>query len=364
LLGNSLRNDLTWEFVTMYSNSSRNRRPGGWRFGGALILLALLIGATACGGDSDDTSTGGSGGGSLNLVAYSTPQAAYEQIGAAFKDSAAGKGVSISESYGSSGDQSRAVEGGQPADYVGFSLEPDMTRLVKAGLVADDWNKNQYNGMVTSSVVVFVVRDGNPKNIETWDDLIQPDLEVVTPNPFTSGGARWNVMAAYGANSDGGQDEAAGVDYLNQLFANVVVQDDSARKSLQTFTGGKGDVLLAYENEAIFAQQQGENIEYIVPEQTILIENPVAVTLNSENPEVAKAFLDFVYTPEAQEIFVENGYRPAIDGVPGADEFPEPSGLFTIAAFGGWSEVAAKFFDPKGSIMADVERSIGVSVES
>jgi sulfate transport system substrate-binding protein len=300
----------------------------------------------------------------LNLIAYSTPQAAYEQIGTAFRETAAGTGVSINESYGSSGDQSRAVEGGQPADYVAFSLEPDMNRLVKAGLVADDWNQNEHEGMVTSSVVVFVVREGNPKGIETWDDLVEPGVEVVTPNPFTSGGARWNVMAAYGANSDGGKDEDAGVDYLYRLFNNVVVQDDSARKSLQTFSGGKGDVLLAYENEAIFASQQGETLDYVVPDQTILIENPVAVTSNSANPTVAQAFLDFVYTPEAQQIFVENGYRPVVDGVPGADRFPEPPGLFTIAELGGWIDVAAKFFDPKGSIMADVERSIGVSVES
>jgi sulfate/thiosulfate-binding protein len=337
-----------------------------------MVAIALLAGCSKADG-STSTSVGtlpgggsvpGGKGGTVNLVAYSTPQEAYGQLAKAFTATAAGKGADIKESFGASGDQSRAVENGQAADYVGFSLEPDMTRLVKAGKVAEDWNKNEYNGMVTKSVVVLVTRKGNPKNIKTWDDLTKPGVEVVTPNPFTSGGARWNVMAAYAAKSNNGKDEAAGKQYLMDLFKNVVVQDDSARKSLQTFSGGKGDVLLAYENEALFAQKKGEEIDYVVPDQTILIENPVAVTKDSKNPDTAKAFLAFVYTPEAQKIFVDNGYRPVIKDVPGADKFPTPTGLVTIKEFGGWTEVTKKFFDPKGSIMADVERSIGVSVES
>jgi sulfate/thiosulfate transport system substrate-binding protein len=208
------------------------------------------------------------------------------------------------------------------------------------------------------------VLKGNPKGIKTWADLTKPGVEVLNANPFTSGGARWNVLAAYGANSNQGKDEAAGVAYLNALYKNVVVQDDSARKALQTFSGGKGDVLLSYENEASFAQQQGENLDYVVPDSTILIENPAAVTKDAKNPTAAKAFLTFVTTPEAQKIFVDNGYRPVIKGVPGADKFPTPTGLFTIAALGGWDAATKKFFDPKGSIMADVERAIGVSVES
>jgi len=337
-----------------------------------VLAVALIAGCSK----SDSTASTSAGtlpgggsvpagkGGTMNLVAYSTPQEAYGALAKAFTATPGGKGADIKQSFGASGDQSRAVEGGQPADYVGFSLEPDMTRLVKANKVAADWNQNQYNGMVTKSVVVLVTRKGNPKNIKGWDDLTKPGVEVVTPNPFTSGGARWNVMAAYGAKSNGGKDEAAGKQYLMDLFKNVVVQDDSARKSLQTFSGGKGDVLLAYENEAIFAQSKGEEIDYTVPDQTILIENPVAVTSDSKNPDTAKAFLAFVYTPEAQKIFVENGYRPVITGVPGADKFPTPAQLATIKDYGGWTEVTKKFFDPKGSIMADVERSIGVSVES
>src|SRR5215213_6086014 len=318
-----------------------------------------VFGLAACGGDAGGTSDKVT----LALVAYSTPQEAYEQIIEAFQKTSAGKNVEFTTSFGGSGDQSRAVEAGQPADVVAFSLEPDMTRLVKAGIVADDWNSDDQAGMVTDSVVVIATREGNPKNLEDWDDLTQPGVEVITANPFTSGGARWNVMAAYGAASDVGKDEQAGVDYLNALFKNVPVQDDSARKSLQTFAGGKGDALLAYENEAIFAQQNDQKIDYTVPDETILIENPVAVTKSSENAEEAQAFVDYLRSEDAQRIFLENGYRPVNEDVAAEGEFPEPSGLFTIADFGGWSEVSDKFFSTDSSIMLDVERSIGVSVE-
>jgi sulfate transport system substrate-binding protein len=330
----------------------------------AVLATAFALVATACGGGDDGASASGDGsggGGSIDLVAYSTPQEAYADIIKAFNGTADGKGVKFSESYGGSGDQSRAVEAGQPADVVEFSLAPDMNRLVKAKLVADDWADGKYKGMVTDSVVVLVVRKGNPKHIQDWDDLTKKGIEVVTPNPFTSGGARWNVMAAYGAQIQQGKSEAEATAYLKDLFANVVVQDDSARKSLQTFTGGKGDVLLAYENEAIFAQQSGEDIDYVVPDDTILIENPVAVTVDGAENSAATKFKDYLYTKETQRIFADNGYRPVVDGVAKANEFPTPSGLFTIDDFGGWTEVQAKFFDPENSVMADVERGIGVS---
>jgi sulfate transport system substrate-binding protein len=298
----------------------------------------------------------------LSLVAYSTPQEAYEKIITAFNATPAGKNITFSKSFGASGDQSRAVASGLDADYVAFSLEPDVTRLVKANLVAPDWNKDANAGNVTDSVVVLVVRKGNPKNIKGWADLTKPGIEVITPNPFTSGGARWNVMAAYGQVIKGGGTEADGVAYLKSLFANVPVQDDSARKALQTFTSGKGDVMLAYENEAIFAQQKGQDIDYVVPDSTILIENPAAITSTTKHPEQAKAFLDFVRSPQAQQIFAENGYRPVVSDVESPYDFPTPTGLFTIADLGGWTDVTAKFFDPKGSIMSDVEAGIGVSV--
>ena len=329
-----------------------------------LILLvaatALLTAAAGCGGSSGD-----SGGGSstkINLVAYSTPAEAYAELIPAFQNTADGKDVDFSQSYGSSGDQSRAVEAGQDADFLHFALEPDITREVDAGLVNADWDQGQYKGVLVDSVVVFVVRKGNPKNIHTWDDLTKSGVEVITPNPFTSGGARWNVMAAYGAQLKEGKTPAEAQQYLYDLFKNVPVQDDSARKALQTFTSGKGDVMLAYENEAIFAQQKGQDIDYVVPDSTILIENPAAITSTTKHPEQAKAFLDFVRSPQAQQIFAENGYRPVVSDVESPYDFPTPTGLFTIADLGGWTDVTAKFFDPKGSIMSDVEAGIGVSV--
>ena len=330
------------------------------------LAVVGLVALAACGGEGRETSTEVGGDAlpeaELALVAYSTPQEAYDRITEAFQETPQGRNITFTKSYGGSGDQSRAVESGLAADIVAFSLEPDMTRLVKANMVAPEWNTDDHDGMVTDSVVVFVVREGNPKNIRTWEDLARDGVEVITPNPFTSGGARWNVMAAYGQVVKAGGSEADGTAYLTALFENVPVQDDTARKSLQTFTSGKGDVLLAYENEAIFAQQKGQAIEYVVPDSTILIENPVAVTTTSKHPQQARAFLEFLRGPQAQAIFAENGYRPVTSGIDSPYEFPEPDGLFTIADFGGWSAVSSRFFDPAGSIMADVERHIGVSV--
>jgi sulfate transport system substrate-binding protein len=327
------------------------------RTAGALAALALIApAAAACG-----TSAGTSGPKvELSLVAYSTPQAAYTDIIKAFQKTDAGKNVVFKQSYGASGDQSRAVAAGLKADVVAFSLAPDVTRLVKAGLVADDWAKGAHQGMVTDSVVVLATRKGNPKGIKTWDDLTKDGVEVITPNPFTSGSARWNVLAGYGAKSDKGANKQAGLDYLGKLFPNVPVQDDSARKALQTFTGGKGDVMLAYENEAIFAQQKNQPIDYVVPDSTILIENPVAVTKKSAHPKEAKAFTDFLLTKPAQAIFAKNGYRPILDGV---KDFPKPPGLFTIKDLGGWTAVTKEFFDPQKSVLADIERKLGVATE-
>ncbi|GAA2216543.1 sulfate ABC transporter substrate-binding protein [Nonomuraea monospora] len=325
-------------------------------------LAAAAVAVVSITARAGSTGTGSDGKVQLSLVAYSTPQAAYEQIIKAYQATPEGKNVTFTKSFGGSGDQSRAVEAGLKADIVAFSLEPDMTRLVKKGLVAEDWNAGPAKGMVTDSVVVIATRKGNPKALKTWDDLTKPGVEVITPNPFTSGGARWNVLAGYGAKSDKGADKQTGVDYLHALFANVPVQDDSARKSLQTFSSGKGDAIIAYENEAIFAQQSNQPLDYTVPDATILIENPVAAAKNSAHPAQAQAFLKFLFTPQAQKIFADNGYRPTTGGVPGAS-FPKPPALFTIADLGGWEKVTAEFFDPKGSIMAHVERKLGVSIE-
>jgi sulfate/thiosulfate transport system substrate-binding protein len=330
---------------------------GRAKFAALLVAGALL--AAGCGGGS-----GGSGGDKLTLVAYSTPREAYEQLIPEFQKTAAGKGVSFSQSYGASGDQSRAVQNGLAADVVAFSLEPDMTKLVDAGLVAKDWNADAHKGMITNSVVVFIVRKGNPRNIRTWDDLIKPGVEVIEPNPFTSGGAKWNIMAAYGAQLKAGKTPEQATAYLLELFRHVPVQDKSAREALQTFVGGKGDVMLAYENEAINAQQKEQPVDYVVPDNTILIENPIAVAAKSRNPTEAKAFVDFLRSEPAQQTYAARGYRPVDQAAAASANFPRPSGLFTIKDVGGWSEVNKMFFDKEGGIVAGIERQVGVSVGS
>ena len=328
----------------------------------ALAALVAMVVVSACGGSS--TASGDGGGGSLTLVAYSTPEEAFRELIPAFNKTPEGEGVGFDQSYASSGEQSRAVEGGLPADVVDFSLEPDMTRLVEAGLVDEDWNQNEHKGMVTESVVVFMVRKGNPENIQTWDDLIQDGIEVIEPNPFTSGGAKWNIMAAYGAQLENGKSPEEARAYLEELFEHVPVLDKSARESLQTFSSGKGDVLLGYENEAILAQQGGEEIDYIVPEETLLIENPLAVVNESQNLETAAAFVDFLYTEEAQQIFADTGYRPVVDGVESQHDFPTPGKLFEITKFGGWDKVNDEFFDPEAGVVAEIFQSQGKSTAS
>jgi sulfate transport system substrate-binding protein len=324
-----------------------------------IAVLALAVIGAGCGGSA----SGGDGGNEVAIVSYSTPQEAYEAIIPEFQKTPEGKDVEFSGSYGPSGDQSRAVEAGQEADIVAFSLEPDITRLVEAGIVADDWNANATKGMVTDSVVVFAVRKGNPENIQTWDDLAEPGVEVITPNPFTSGGARWNVMAGYGAQLEQGKSEEEGIQYLRDLFANVSVQDASARDSLQTFTGGKGDVLIAYENEAIAAQQAGEELDYVIPDQTILIENPIAVPTDSDNKKEAEAFVDFLLSDKGQKIYADHGYRPVNEKLVDRKTFPTPKQLFTIEDLGGWESVTAEFFDPEAGVMAEIEKELGVPTD-
>ena len=327
-----------------------------------VLLAAASLGLAGC-GNSSGGSAGSGASVQLALVAYSTPQGAYTKLIKAFQATAAGQNITFTQSYGASGDQSRAVAAGLKADIVNFSLAPDMTRLVKAKLVDPSWSSGQYKGMITDSVVVIGTRKGNPKNLKDWPDLTKPGVQVITPNPFTSGGARWNVMAAYGATSSKGSNKQAGVSYLNALFKNVPVQDDSARKSIQTFVAGKGDAFLSYESEAINAQRNNQPVDYTVPSSTILIENPIAVTSGSKHKKEAQAFLDFLYTPQAQQIWADSGYRPVVVGV-AVGKFPTPSSLFTITDLGGWTKVAKDFFDTTSGVMADVEKSIGVSPTS
>ena len=323
-------------------------------FGLAVFVAAL--GVTAAAGAS-------SNGARLSLVAYSTPREAYAKLIPLFHATPAGKDVDFTQSYGASGDQARAVKAGLKADIVALSLAPDVDDLVNAGLVDAKWKRQSYRGMVTDSVVVFAVRDGNPKKIKGWDDLLKPGVSVITPNPFTSGGARWNVMAAYGSWLKLGKTKAQARQKLLGLFKNVSVQDKSARDSLNTFLSGKGDVLLTYENEAIAAQLAGQNLQYVIPRTTILIENPIAVLKSSENKTEANAFVRFLKTPAAQQVFADRGYRPIVKSVleKNRKKFPVRPGQFTIdqLGLGGWTKVQRDFFDPDKGIMATIEKQVG-----
>jgi len=333
----------------MSNDTNKRRRRFVPRLAIGLIALGATVGVAAC----------GSSGSTLNLVAYSTPQQVYEQsLQPAFKKTSDGKDVDFSNSFGASGDQSRAVESGQPADVVEFSLEPDMQRLVDAGIVASDWNKNQYKGMVTDSVVTLMVRPGNPKHITSFDDLAKSDIDVIDPNPATSGGARWNIMAIYGSQINEGKSPAQAQAFVKQVLANTSVQDSSARDSLNTFSSGKGDVLVGYENDAIQAQKDGIKLDYVTPDSTILIENPIAVTKDA--PSAAQKFVNFLYTDPAQQDFADAGYRPVVKSVAqkNASKFPTPSGLFTIDQFGGWSKVADPFFGDNGWV-TQAEKDLG-----
>jgi sulfate/thiosulfate transport system substrate-binding protein len=317
---------------------------------GLIGLLALAAVATA-GGSVDKAN--------LTLVAYSTPREAYAKLIPAFRSTPAGRDVEFDESYGSSGEQARAVLAGLKADIVAFSLEPDMTSLVKAGIVARSWNQDAVGGMVTRSVVVFAVREGNPKKIRTWPDLVKPGIDVVTPNVQTSGGAKWNVLAAYGAQRKAGKIHAQAVKYLEKLYDHIVSQDKSAREALQTFMTGRGDVLLAYENEAIFARRKDQPLSYVVPKATIRIENPIAVTKNSSDRTTARAFLRYLRTRPAQRIFAENGYRPVVAAAAKGLAFPVRPQLFTIKYLGGWAKVDKRFFDAKTGIVTRIQKRKG-----
>jgi sulfate/thiosulfate-binding protein len=262
-------------------------RPGAGRrlrtsMLGTVALLGLTGAIAACGGSSDTSNhatvqpAASKGGARLALVGYSTPKKAYDKLTAAFEHSTAGKGVSFSQSLGPSGAQSRAVAAGQPADVVAFSTTPDVTRLVKAGIVSSGWDVVGAKGIPSDSVVVLVVRKGNPKHITGWDDLVKPGVDVITPNPATSGSARWNILAGYGAQLKEGKPPAEALAYLKTLLTkNVSVQPSSGSSALQTFTSGKGDVLISYESEAIAAERAGDSLQYVIPKQTLLIETPV-----------------------------------------------------------------------------------------
>jgi sulfate transport system substrate-binding protein len=335
-----------------------------WRYGAAMTATATLL--AGCGGGASDVAGGSSTPAAqttLTLVAYAVPEPGWSKIIPAFAATPEGKGVGVTTSYGASGDQSRAVQDGKPADIVNFSVEPDVTRLVKANKVDKGWNADVTRGIPFGSVVSLVVRKGNPKHIKDWDDLLQPGLEVVTPSPLSSGSAKWNLLAPYAAKSNGGKDPQAGLDFVTKLVTeHVKTRPGSGREATDVFLQGTGDVLISYENEAINTERQGKPVEHVNAPQTFKIENPVAVVTSSAHLDKATALKNFLYTPEGQKIWAQAGFRPVDPSVAvdfGTD-FPTPQKLWTIADLGGWSAVDPALFDKdNGSITKIYKQATG-----
>jgi sulfate transport system substrate-binding protein len=325
-------------------------------FAFVLALAALIVSSSAA------AATGRSADTSLALAAYSIPTAVFPKLQAAYQATPDGKSVKFSNSFAASESQSKAVAAGLPADLVNFSIDTDMDRLVKAGLVDKTWANNKYHGFVSKSVVVFVLRNGNPKKIKNWDDLVKPGVDVVFPNPFSSGGARWDIMAAYGAQLRAGKTPKQAVAYLQQLFKHNVSQDTSGRNALNTFLAGKGDVLLTYESDAKNAQAQGKPVYYAIPKATLQIETPLAA-VNTGNKAEATKFVNWLYTPEAQAIWADTGFRPVDLNVlrKYKTQFPARPQLFKIGYVGGWDKVNTQFFDPTNGIVTKIEQGLGVS---
>jgi sulfate/thiosulfate-binding protein len=327
----------------------------------AVVSLAGVLALTAC------SASGSSGADQLSVVGYSVLEKANLPQIEGFEKTDAGKDVKFKTSYGASGDQSRAVESGLDADFVHFSLEPDVKRLVDARLVDPNWKNGPTKGIVTSSVVSFVVRKGNPKNIQTWDDLVKPGVQIITPNPASSGSAKWNILGAWGHVLSQGGTEADAKAFVTKFLNNTIALPGSGREATTAFTEGNGDVLISYENEAILAKQGGADVDYVVPDDTLLIENPGAVTKDASA--TAKDFLKYLLTPDAQAEYAKFGFRPVVEGVTlpeveGAndpsDPFPTPSTLLTIDKdFGGWDSANTKFFDEDNGIITKLQAETG-----
>jgi sulfate/thiosulfate-binding protein len=341
------------------------RTPLKW-IGAAALSLSVLASTSAC----SDPASGDSGGDkqTVSIVGFSILKTANKSLIADFQKTDAGKDVEFKESYGASGDQARAVIAGLKADEVHFSLEPDMSKLVDEKLVADDWKSGDNKGIATQSVVAIVTRPGNPKNIKTWDDLAKPGIKIVTPNPGSSGSAKWNILAAYGhVLANGGSEADAGA-YLKKFLANVAAFPGSGKDATTAFEGGTGDVLLSYENEAIQARSAGADFDYFIPDQTLLIQNPAAVTTDANK--AAKAFLDFQLSKAGQTDYAKLGFRPLDDTIKvdvkgandPADAFPTPKTLLTIDGdFGGWSDANKKYFDEDNGIVTKLIAASGKS---
>src|SRR5581483_4829456 len=324
--------------------------------------ISLLVVAVAVAGVAAAVAGASAEGSSLTIVAYSTPKTVLGKLISAWQKTPDGKDVSFNQSYGASGDQERAVAAGQKADIVFLALGSDMNALVDAGVVDKNWDKQGYRGIVADSVVAFVFRNSNPKHIRTWNDLVEPGVQIVTANPFTSGGARWNVLAAYASQRQAGKTDKQARAFVLKLFKNVVSQDTSARNATNTFLSGKGDVLLNYESEAIAAQQAGQHLAYLVPDRTMLIELPIAITKSTQNRAKAIEFVRYLKSEPAQEIFAQYGFRPVNKQAAAKFKAKYPlKGFVTIdnPLFGGWRVAQKRWFDPSTGLMVGIEKAIG-----
>ncbi|HSK65942.1 MAG TPA: sulfate ABC transporter substrate-binding protein [Anaerolineales bacterium] len=310
------------------------------------------------------------------LAGYTTPREAYRELIPLFQEqwkAKTGQNVVFEESYQGSGAQSRAVAEGFEADIVALSLEADVIRLEEAGLITHNWRNQPFGGMVSTSVVAFAVREGNPKGIQDWADLAQPGLEILTPNPKTSGGAMWNILGAYGAAQRGhvagySADEAGAQEFLLAVLQNVSVMDKSARDSIVNFEKGIGDVAITYENEVFVGQQAGQVYELVLPTSTIQIDNPIAIVDSYADKhgtrEVAEAFIEFLFTPEAQQVFAKYGLRSPDPDVAQTtvDLYPPIEDLFTISHFGGWQDATPTFFGETGIFFQTLEQVQGIQI--
>jgi len=300
----------------------------------------------------------------LTLGAYTVPKEVYQkEIIPGFKKywkDKTGQIVQFNESYTASGAQSRAIMGGFDADIAALSLEHDVQRLVEKGLITHNWKAGQHGGFVTRSIVVMAIREGNPKQVSGWEDLTQEDINIIYPSPKTSGGAKWVVNSIYGAGlkmtelKQGQPDKTYAKELLKTIQSRVQVMDKSGRASVTTFENGIGDVLLTYENEVLLRQMQGKPMPFIIPDATILIENPIAVVdVNVDkhgNRSVAEAFIVFVTKPESQRAFAKYGFRPVDEAVASefSETYTEPAALFDINYLGGWNQVETQIYGTEG----------------
>lgn len=327
-----------------------------------LLLLALLV-PVACA--VVGAAQARQAGTTINLVAYSTPKPVMQKLISRFGHTSAGNGVSFSQSYGPSGSQARAIAAGQPASIAFLSTGLDIDTIADAGLVGKNWNKAPYSGIAADSVVAFVVRPGNPKHIHGWSDLVKPGVQVVTPNPFSSGSAKWNVLAAYGAARKSGMSDHKAVQFVTKLFKHVVSQDTSGSNAANTFFSGKGDVLITYESEAYSAFAAGKQGKLIVPKPTMLIELPMVALKDA--PSAAKAFIAYAHAPKQQAIFAANGYRPVVKSVlkrPNLASWAKkyktgPTFNIRDRIFGGWLKANRIWFDQNTGRMVGIERAVG-----